>query len=88
VVLFHAVSALKGAIPLLRLEPLIDIAPAKPPMLAYLGRWDTPVLRQGVEGRLGDLEVAVQLLNRQNVRVCGFHGIRNNNWYQLLLVII
>jgi len=67
-------SALQGPVPLLGLQPLVNVVPPEAPVLADLGRRDPAVLRQGVERRLRDLEVAVKLLKGQNVRLDGVHG--------------
>src|SRR3989338_549091 len=74
-----SLSALEWAVPLLGLEPLIDVAAAEAPVLAHLGCRDAAVLGQGVERRLGDLEVAVQLLNGQDFSLL---------WGQFHLVLI
>ena len=67
-------STLQRQVPLLRLEPFVNIAAAKAPVLAYLSGRDAAVLGQRIERRLGDLEVAVKLLNRQNVGFSWVHG--------------
>ena len=71
--LWVAVSPLDRAVPLLGLEPFIDIGPAEPPVLAHLGSRNPAALCQRVQGGLRDLEVAMQLLNGQNVAFQGLH---------------
>src|SRR3989338_1884233 len=73
-VLLSAVSALQRPIPLLGLQPAVNVAAAEAPVLAHLGSRNPASLRQGIESGLGNLEVAVQLLNRQNVAFQGLHG--------------
>src|SRR3989338_2265231 len=62
-------SALKGTVPLLGFEPLVNVRSAEAPVLAHFGGRDPAALGKVVEGRLGDLEVAVELLNGQDVGV-------------------
>ena len=77
-----------GPVPLLSLEPLIDLPSPEAPVLADLSGGNPPVLRQRVKGRFGDLEIALELVNREDIGLQWLHWSRNNNCYQLLRVII
>src|SRR3989338_7958286 len=72
-VLRSSLPPLERAIPLLGLQPTVDFTAAKPPVLADLSRRNPPILGQGIERWLGDLQVAMELLKGQNVRIQCFH---------------
>src|SRR3989338_5202656 len=74
-VLLSAVSALQRPVPLLGLQPAVNVAAAEPPVLAHLGSRNPAALRQGIQGGLVNLEVAVQLLNRQNIGIDLWHRL-------------
>ena len=50
-----AAAGVRGRVPAMRGQPVVHLAAAEAPVLADLQRRQPPVLRQRVEGRLGDL---------------------------------